>query len=124
LPAAPFPLPRFTHANTPVLPNPTSPTGDAAQVSRCCWLAARVIIYSKSDPDVRGALIELTGQHGLMGPRTPPGVAAAAWARLWLDCSNLEREALAALLQARQAVQVRGWCGGEGPGTCRRAGVV
>jgi hypothetical protein len=80
--------------------------GDGAQVGRCCWLVARVCLCAKADLELRGALYELTAQHGLLAPKTPPSAAAAAWTRLWLTSSEVEREALLLLLGARMRLQV------------------
>lgn len=41
-----------------------------------------------------------------MGPKTPPAQAAAAWVRLWLGCSEVEREAMLMMLTARTRLQV------------------
>lgn len=85
-----------------------SAPGDAAQVSSCCWLARRVLLCSKSDKDLQSLLFEITAKDGMMGSKVTPEQAAAAWVRLWLTSSELEREALLMLLNARTRLQV--WC--------------
>jgi hypothetical protein len=82
--------------------------GEGSQITKCCWLAARVLLCSKTDKEVREQLYEATAKDGLLAPKTPPAAAAAAWVRLWLASSELEREALLMLLTSRTRVQVGG----------------
>jgi hypothetical protein len=84
------------------------PPGDAAQITKCCWLVARVLLCCKSDKELRVQLFEATAKDGLLGPKIPPAQAAAAWVRLWLTSSEMEREALLLLLKTRTALQVGG----------------
>lgn len=81
--------------------------GDATQVSKCCWLAARVMLCSKSDKELREQLFEATAKDGLLGPKLSAAQAAAAWVRLWLASSEVERETLLMLLTARTRLQAR-----------------
>jgi hypothetical protein len=96
--------------------------GEGSQISKYCWLAARVLLCSKTDKEVREQLYEATAKDGLLGPKTPPAQAAAAWVRLWLASSELEREALLMLLTSRTRVQV-GVDGGVGARNEDMAGV-
>jgi len=69
-----------------------------------------VILFCKSDRELRVHLVEALAKDGLFGPKTTPTQAAAAWVRLWLASSELERDALLLLLITRTRLQV-------GPGT-------
>lgn len=80
--------------------------GDADQISKCCYVVARVMLCCKTDSELREQLYEVTAKDGLMGPKTPPAQAAGAWVRLWLGCSEVEREAVLMMLTARTRLQV------------------
>lgn len=80
--------------------------GDATQTSKCSWLAARVLLCCKGDKDLTAHVFETTARDGLLGAKTAPAQAAAAWVRMWLGSSELEREALLMLLTKRAKMQV------------------
>jgi hypothetical protein len=70
-----------------------------------------VLLCCKSDRELREQLFEATAKDGLLGPKTPPALAAAVWVRLWLASSEVEREALLMMLTTRTRLQVRkAWC--------------
>lgn len=99
------------HPGTPPFPcacchAAVSPTGDAPQVSKCCWLVSRIMLCCKSDKELREQLHETLGRDGLLGPKAAPAQAAAAWVRVWLAASETEQEAICMMLSARTRLQV------------------
>jgi hypothetical protein len=81
--------------------------GDATQITKCCWLVARVLLCCKNDKELREQFFDATAKDGLLGPKTPPALAAAVWVRLWLASSEVERDALLLMLSTRTRLQVR-----------------
>lgn len=99
--------PAVTASLPPWPPSSFPCAGDATQISKCSWLAARVMLCSKSDKPLREQLFEATAKDGLLGPKLPVPQAAGAWVRLWLASSEVERETLLMLLTSRTRLQVR-----------------
>lgn len=83
--------------------------GDADQLAKVCWLPNRIILCMKSDAELRTHIVESAMKDGLLGPQIPVAQTAAAWVKLWLTASQLEREALLLTLNLRARAQVWQW---------------
>lgn len=83
--------------------------GDDDQLAKVCWLPCRILLCMKSDVELRAHMVEVAMKDGLLGPHVPVNQTAAAWVRLWLSASQLEKDAVMLTLNQRTRAQVGTW---------------